>query len=461
MRIYLILFCVVILTACAFERTADQAYKEGKYLESISLIIAYVEEKGEQKLDADDLTHFRQLVSDVMGHYENRLLTADRNDHNSRIESLVALLNMKSQLANRFFSQQVSFFNNKYDFFSLRKAIAEEYYLWGNAVTCESSSCYSMRADLYKKGLEYYKYNDIENLYQKANTKYMQVAANEFYNAGKYYAQFDSFKLAAENFAQAIEVYKPLGKYKDSEQLFITYDKKYRTREAKSYYEKAQTILQHANTRYSYREITRLLNQAAEIYQPYGNYQNAAILAKQYQQKGIIKIYLSPEYRNLASNVFTNQYYQFVNSTQQADIVIEITTKNYYQNTSPQSRIDSMSENLLEKTINIKGENDKIEKQDIYKTYYFNLETRTYSNEIQQNININVRGLYNYSHSENFLHNSIENQYVYTGDVPKKYRNYTSGQYLTREELYQYAYKQSESYISDILKNIYSYTEQL
>ena len=146
----------------------------------------------------------------------------------------------------------------------------------------------------------------------------------------------------------------------------------------------------------------------------YGNYQNAAILAKQYQQKGIIKIYLSPEYRNLASNVFTNQYYQFVNSTQQADIVIEITTKNYYQNTSPQSRIDSMSENLLEKTINIKGENDKIEKQDIYKTYYFNLETRTYSNEIQQNININVRGLYNYSHSENFLHNSIENQYVYT-----------------------------------------------
>ena len=168
MRIYLILFCVVILTACAFERTADQAYKEGKYLESISLIIAYVEEKGEQKLDADDLTHFRQLVSDVMGHYENRLLTADRNDHNSRIESLVALLNMKSQLANRFFSQQVSFFNNKYDFFSLRKAIAEEYYLWGNAVTCESSSCYSMRADLYKKGLEYYKYNDIENLYQKA-----------------------------------------------------------------------------------------------------------------------------------------------------------------------------------------------------------------------------------------------------------------------------------------------------
>ncbi|MBC9131132.1 hypothetical protein FcAc13_07395 [Frischella sp. Ac13] len=461
MRIIFLVCCILMLSACISSRQAEQAYKKGNYLKSIDLIAAFVEEKGEAKLDANDLTRFRQIVGDVAAHYENALLSADRTNYGSRIQSYEALLKMKVRLSERFFSQQISFFNNKYSIIGLRKAIAEEYYSWGNAVTCQSSACYAMRAEKYQKGSEYYKYRDIETLHQQANNQYMQVAAQEFYELGKYYADSGSFQLAAEKFAAASKVYKPLGKYKDSDQLFVVYDKKYRTKEAKEHFQQAQAIIAKANSRYDYRKIAKLFQYAAEIYQPYGDYQNARALAKQYQQKGIIKVYVSSGYQSLASNSFFNDYYQFVYTPSQADVVINIEFRSHYQNTSPPLHITSMNENLIEKTIHVTNANGDIEKKDIYKTYYFNLETQTYSNELQINMNINVNGLYIYHDSQNFISRSMMNKYNYTGDVPAKYHNYTSGEYLTHEQLYQQGLKQAENYLANILTEIHRYTDQL
>lgn len=45
-------FLIFLLTAC-YTRTGDDAYKEGKYLESISLLATGIEEKGERKFDKD------------------------------------------------------------------------------------------------------------------------------------------------------------------------------------------------------------------------------------------------------------------------------------------------------------------------------------------------------------------------------------------------------------------------
>lgn len=461
MRNFVIFCCIIFLTACSMKMTAERAYKKGKYLESINIMAKYVEEKGEKKLKPDDLASFRQLVANVMTHYENNLLTADRSDHKSRINSYIALLNMKSRLSNRFFSQQLSFFNNKYESMTLKKNIAEEYYLWGKEITCQTSSCYAMRAENFKNGLEYYNYKDIEKLYQQANTKYMQIAAKEYYDLGKQYAETDSFKLAADNFAKASQVYKPLGKYKDSDQLFTTYDKEYRTQEARAHYEQAQSILTYANTRYHYRQIAQLFNYAAEIYLPYGDYLGAATFAQQYYEMGIIRIYIDPEYRNLAAKTFTNNYYQFVNSPWQADIAININIQNYYKDTSLQPHISSMSENIIEKTIDVTNADGTTGKKDIYKTYHFNLETYNYSNEMRFSAHINVNGLFYYNDSEDFITRSDKTKYVYTGDVPAKYRNYSKGKFISRERLYDDGLEQSMDYIKEKLNNIHYNTERL
>lgn len=448
MRTLLVVLFVFLLTACS-SRTAEDAYKEGKYLESIDLIAEYVEDKGEAKLDAEDLERFRKIVSNVMAHYENQLLIAERTDYASRITSYEALLTMKNRLSNRFYSQQVYFFNNKYDIKQLRQLIAEEYYLYGNSINATDAKSYYLKASLYRNGMEQYKYKDIEKLYNQANTKYMQVAAQEYYEQGVKFAAADLYKDAAEYFAKAAEVYKPLGKYKDSEQLFVVYDKKYRLNEAQNFYQQAEDIKSIADTRFEYRQMAALYNDAATIYLPYGDYKNSAKLAKEYQQKGILKIYIPVNHYNaLIEKKISADYIQFVNKASLADLTIDITAKSRY-NEYPQSpTMKAISENILDKTVTLKNPDGTTDTKDIYKTYYYNLQSTTLINVLELNTDINVSGLYKYNQTNFVKKSSNMTKYVYSGDVPNKYSNYTAGNYLSKSKLMKDAEIEQEKFIS-------------
>lgn len=451
--LFLMLF-ILLLTACA-ARTAEDAYKEGKYLESIELAASYVEDKGETKLDADDLASFQKIVSNVMAHYENQLLTAERTDYASRISSYEALLQMKNRLSNRFYSQQVYFFNNKYEIKQLRQLIAEEYYLYGNSINATDADSYYLKANLYRQGMEQYKYKDIEALYNKTYTKYMQVAAKEYYEQGQQLAKTQLYKEAAEAFSQAVEVYKPLGKYKDSEQLFVVYDKKYRLNEAQNFYQQAEEIKKLATTHFEYRQMAELYNDAATIYQPYGDYKGSAALARQYQQKGILKIYYPPtQYSQLIKNRLNADYIQFVSNQAMADIVIDITSSDKYNEYSEKPIMRAMSENILENTIKVPNAEGVVESKDIYKTYYYNQETTTFVNIFELNTRIDVSGLYTYSDKDYIKKSSNITKYVYSGDVPKKYNNHTVGSYLSKSKLASKAQDEQENYIKTQLTNL-------
>jgi len=82
MRALFVIFLIFILAACSSRRTAEDAYKEGKYLESIDLIALDMEEKGQAKLEVDDLSRFSQMVSNVMAFYESQLLSHLANKDN-------------------------------------------------------------------------------------------------------------------------------------------------------------------------------------------------------------------------------------------------------------------------------------------------------------------------------------------------------------------------------------------
>lgn len=461
MRFLLIIGCIFLVSACAMKRTAQDAYREGRYLESIELIAQSVEEKGEGSLNAEDLKRFKKMVTNVMEHYEKALSTASQTDHDSRIQSYEALLQMKRRLTNRFFTPHVSFFDNKYDIMQLRKILAEEYYLSGKSLKCSTTDCYAMQAALYRQGSEHYKYKDIEKLYKQANTKYMNMAAQEYYDQGKKYAAMQLYRSAAENFAKAVEVYQPLGNYKDSKKLLNIYNKKYRTEEAQANYQQATWLVEQANTRKAYREVASYYRQAAESYSPYGDYKGAEALADKYEEKGRIKVYISSIYSGMIKQIFNKGYYHFVTNSAMADISIEIDSTTHYHEHSQPPEITAMSENVLDKTINVTNANGEVEKKDIYKTYYFNVKKYVNTNEVETTIRLNVSGLYSYNRTENVHARSKEKKYVYTGDVPSKYRNYTKGELLSRSSLYYKCSVKEKDYIEDALQDIFKRLEEL
>ena len=167
MRIVITIFVIFFLTAC-HTRTSEEAYKEGKYLESISLLTNNIEEKGLKKYDKDKAEKLRTLVTNVMEHYETNLANTSDTDYKKRIDIYQNLLKMKMMLRDRFYSSTIDFFNNKYDLEQLEQTIAKQYYDYANSITGTDSISYKNKANLYQRGLERYNYKDIEKQYQNA-----------------------------------------------------------------------------------------------------------------------------------------------------------------------------------------------------------------------------------------------------------------------------------------------------
>lgn len=460
MKKLLVIFFAFLLIACA--RTAEDAYKEGKYMESIDLITQHIEGKGQSQVSKDDLDRFRQIVSNVSAHYEDNLLKADLTDYQKRIESYESLLNMRNKFNNQFYSQQVDFFNNKYSINELRQLIAKEYYLYGNSINATDGDSYLVKATLYRKGMEQYKYKDIDALYKKTNTKYMQVAANEYYQKGKELAEVESYKDAADYFSKAAAVYKPLGKYKDSENLSNLYNKKYRSSEAQEYYDEAKSIGEYAKTRREYRKMAALYEHAESVYGTYGSYRDASSLASKYKQKGMIKIYVpQSEYKSMIEKEVNADYVTFVSSQSASDIMIQVTNREKYEEEPQHSNTQAMSENIVDKTITTTNDQGVAETKDTYKTYYFNLKTTENSNSLVLMTSIKVTGIYNYANSFETKKESEVIQYEYSGNVPAKYKNYSSGKYLSQRKLSKKALEKQESLISSELSALSSTFSEL
>ncbi|OCG68135.1 hypothetical protein A9G39_03470 [Gilliamella sp. Imp1-6] len=108
MRIIIAVFFMFLLAAC-HTRTAEEAYKEGKYLESINLLADSLEDKGTAKLGQKDVQRLQNIVNSVMQHYETTLSNTNNQDYAKRIECYQNLLAMKLRLSDRFYSQEISF----------------------------------------------------------------------------------------------------------------------------------------------------------------------------------------------------------------------------------------------------------------------------------------------------------------------------------------------------------------
>jgi tetratricopeptide (TPR) repeat protein len=459
MRIAITIFFLFLLSAC-HARTADQAYKEGKYLESISLLTASIDEKGQAKFDKGRAEKLRTIVSNVMAHYEADLAHTANTDYQHRINAYQSLLKMKMMLSDRFYSQTVSFFNDKYDIKKLEETIAKQYYDYGNSITGTDSESYRKRADLYQKGFEQYNYKNIENLYKNAKTKYMQLAAKDYYNQGKMLEQQGNYKAAAEAFNNASEVYQPLGKYKDSGKLAVDNDRKHCAQEAEKYYQQAQQLANTATHRYEFREVAKYYAWAASAYRQYGAYRDATFQSDKYTNKGIVRIYYnSTELRSYVRDILRKDFIQFViYNPSEADVIMRIKSNVEFSDLGQSVNNQTRTEKVFDKFIEMVDDNGNKNQVKTYKDQQYNLQTVTHSNKLTLTTEIEAHGAYSYSRSFNIEQTSARYDYIYSGNVPSKLRNYSEGSLQTRERLLELAQKQQlkevKLRLEDILRDL-------
>ena len=458
MRTIIAIFCIFLLTAC-HTRTAEDAFKEGRYIESINLLAASLDEKGPAKFDQEDAKRLQTIVSSVMQFYEKDLNYFHQYDYPQKIDAYKHLLTMKEILSNRFYSDQISFFNDKYDIRQLKQTLAKEYYDYGNYITGTDSESYRTKAELYKNSLSYDNYKNAATLYKNANTKYMQMAAKNYYDQGKQFEQQLNYKAAAQAFSQASLIYKPLGKYKDSDKLAKDNDKKYATQQAQEAYQQAKQLAMNATKRYEYREVAKYYAQAASIYQPYGQYFDASSLADTYAKKGIIKVYYyGSSFTDEIRDKLSANYIQFANYSSGAEIDIRIDFKSDFVDLDKSETNETKIEQVFDKYIEAKDKNGNTTQIKTYKDQRYNLQTVTHSNKLTLTASIEVHGIYSYSKSFKIEETSVKHDYIYSGNVPAKFHNHSDGRLKSKDDLYTQAKRdllsELNSRLDDIAKDL-------
>lgn len=398
MRIVIAVLLMLFVASCSHTRTSEEAYAEGFYLESINLLAVDIEEKGATKFKQNDANHLRDLVNKVMLKYETDLSNFKSTDFDNRAMTYDKLLEMRSRLSNRFYSQEVSFFLDKYTSSKLQENMAKIYYEKGNLIVGKNGESYKNKADLYRKGLDIYNYKDIEKLYKLYNTKYIQTTARELYNAAKLYAKQGDYQAAAIHFENVIGVYKPLGKYKDSEKLAKYYDNLYLTKSAKKTY---------SNT-------------------------------SDYMRKSKVRVHCrSSECENFLGGV-TGQY-NYAEQDSNADVYIDISSSVDYSDRDGSVTNESKTE----------------------RDQKFNVKIETLKNKLTLTTDIRASGLINYSNSFKIEKTSSQINYSYSGDVPSGYYDHSEGNLKDQYQLSNEARSEQESELGNEFSRIFSEIERL
>ena len=454
MRTIIAIFCIFLLTAC-HTRTAEDAFKEGRYIESINLLTASLDEKGPAKFDQEDVKRLQTIVSSVMQFYEKDLNHFHKYDYPQKIDAYKHLLTMKEILSNRFYSDQISFFNDKYDTRQLKQTLAKEYYDYGNYITGTDSESYRTKAELYKNSLSYDNYKNAATLYKNANTKYMQIAAKDFYEQGKDFEKQKDYKAAAEAFSQASSVYQPLGKYKDSDKRAYDNGKKYATLMAEVAYQEAKMLAKSASKRVDFRTVGEYYRQAANVYSRFGRYKDAASLANTYKDKGVISVYCDAyEYCPDIRSAFSADYITFVGSPNYADIKIRVASNSYYSHPQVSVSNETKFEKIFDKYVQQTDDQGHTTQVETFKELTYYQQTAIIRNSLTLSTEISVTGLLNSSRSFNIEKSSEKYEYIYSGNVPSHIHNYNEGTLDSQSDLQQRAKSEQSAELRSKLESI-------
>lgn len=454
------LFIILLMTGCNSNiDQADEALKAGNYKQSVISLTNYLDEKGKFPGDKDTV-RILAIMSNVVEHYQ--VLAENRSaGYAARTEGYEGLLFIRNRVAYKFYEPRITL-TQRYNPADINKTLGELYYQWGDSISGNSKENHRYRAELFQKGMGYSEHKNIRELYKKNHKQYLTMQSEEYYQIAQQAVRSKDYQIAAVNYLKAAEEYKPYGSYKDSQRLGVQYDKLYRKNESNRLYQKATALTKTAKTRTEYRKIANIFKQSAAIYSQYGQVNNAQERYLVYQDKGIIKLYVSAQgdYSTLMTNLLTTDETKFTSSAINADIVLTLTTKQDFTENKKNEQTQNLREHVLagqEALTNSAGETVN---RDIYHQVNFSSKEIKRSNQLRLTASLAVTGELTYQQSYTINSRSESTEHSYSGDVPdmKKYKPRTEGYLKSKSSLNKDAQSELES---ELRKDINALMEKM
>lgn len=452
----------LLLSGCAFLQpvTIEKAMENGNYIQATQLLVSRFQQQA-SNLNSSQSAYIVEKVSQLSQIAEQKIHQSTADSYPSQIEGHQILLSIRTEIADQPHGNILEQFIQTYPADQLRQKLAELYYRYADSYPGSNSHSYKRKAELYQAGMTYNpQYKDIAKRYQTSQNKYYQTAAQEYYAEGQQYAREQDYQAAAERFTQAYQVYQPLGKYKDSQALAARYDRQYRTQAAENYVAQARALANSNSSKATKRQISYYYRQAADIYQPYGDYHNAAALASQYWHQGIVRVYVrNHKLEDLIHQHLDSQFIEYVYTSATADIVIDlhIRPEQPYRQQRGEEQTDQRTNKVRIGTDKKKLDSGIIIPIPQYQEYQYTVHSRTDRNHLSLRGELSVHGLYTHHKRYYGEASSEESHYWYSGNLPP---NNSSGQqkgHLASEaQLYQQAYEDIISKLTQDLDQLNS-----
>ena len=460
---------------------------------------ARLKEKNKPWKDRD-IVYLKKTITNLSTMAQKNIQNSAAADYPTRIDNYKLLLTMKSQLQDKSYSQFIEDFLSLYGEDALKQSIAEQFYEQANAVVVGGSQDYLRKAKLYREGLSYYNYKDISKRAEDNQRLYYKTAAEEFYTQAQADVKQQNYKQAAINFRKAHEVYLPLGNYKDSakqaaayekkwrtiaaeenyskaqsiiknaanssdyrraselykqaadlykaygdyknsQKLAGTYDKKWRTMDAEDSFQRGQTISRNATRLRDYRDASAHYSRAAQVYNPYGDYKGARQLADSHYRKGLINIFINSDgidSRDIRSQL-DKSFVRFVYNSAQANLVINIKTKDDYQLYKEEVRVSHRTEREKVGTEKVADANGNLVDRPIIKETAFTEYSQTTTNKVTIDARVRIWGIYEQSRHYQGESTSSETHHWFDKNAPGRFKPYTKSRLDSRERLFDRA----------------------
>lgn len=448
-KLLLPLIMLVLLSGCSTVYKANKLYEKGQYIGSVKEITEKLDRTGKLPYESTSRKMF-DLIHKSIDHYERALPDSNSKNYPDKIYAYEGIYNIRLLLENKFYSDKFSVFLNSYTTKDLKVTLAEQYYLHGNTMTPSQIGDYKTKANIYRKGLSYGEHKDMRKLMEQNDFKYADLSAADAYAKGECAAKDKSYRDASEYFASAIMYYKDYGDYKDSKQLFVKYDKLWRTEVARDAYTQAQYISRRNMKKADHRSVAKLYKSAYDIYRPYGVYENSYKLWKEHEKLGVVNIYLSidrgiggrfsdrqeSDIKQAVKRLFDQNYYNLSEyNSSSADVKIYV----YYKMDYDENR------DQLPRSRTIEADGKRF------------TETKTIKeNRVLANVEVKVSSPSFSTKTKEFKAGAYSSEVIvrYSGDVPSGYRNSSSGRYKRRVDLEEEISDEINRQLFPIIKNV-------
>lgn len=430
LKIISVIFFLCILSACTLKQ-AMQGYEKGDYVASIQVITNKLNQK--QGYPRDSLKKSWLNVIDLS---LNKLESLPANTLDQKIQRLEKIYQARQLVGSGFYANEFSGFNQRYPLQQINLDLAKLFYEKGNSIQLLTTESYRVKAEAYETGLQHANYLDMASLAAKYRKEYSTRLAADYYQLANQSAKLKNYKTASEYFSKALTAYKSYGEYKDARSQFDKYNKLWRTEEAASLFEKAALKERVATRKVDYREVARLYSEAADVYIPFGDYKNAAGLAKVARNKSIITVAysihqdrgddycgsaysqrLSERFKAKLEAKFKGYPYQLTNSMN-SDIKINIDYASYFK----EGRLEER--NQVQSIVDAQGS-----------VWKFNQKNESRKNEYELKADIYTRGHLRINKSVSKQKDSEQINVIYSGNVPAGYKNKTEGSLKDRNGL--------------------------